>query len=87
MLSFYLSGREESDPIMARAEGRLYHLAELYAFGAEGPKNTGHRRSNGIYTTHIHGGIADAGPYDTLSIQPLAGGASAEDGRLRGTGA
>ncbi|GLP89930.1 hypothetical protein GCM10007868_10050 [Gluconobacter frateurii] len=87
MLSFCLSGREESDPIVGRAEDLLYHSARLYAFGAEGPKNTGHRRPNGIYMTYIHWGIADADPYDTLSIQPIAGGASAEDGRLRGTGA
>ena len=39
---------------MGRAEGPLYHLAELYAFGAKGPKNTGHQRPNGIYMTYIH---------------------------------
>ena len=41
---------------MGRAEGPLYHLAELYAFGAEGPKNTGHQRQNGIYMIYIHRG-------------------------------
>ncbi len=55
MLSFYLYGREESDPIMGQAEEPLYHPSGLYACGGEGPESTGHLRLNGIYVMHIHG--------------------------------